>query len=499
MRNIYLLIITISIACALYFIVADTSSASEDLSNNLGGYYVSTDDTSHIFSYIEEGYTLDGELIVADYSSSLQMGIISDRFIAVTYPLNMTRMIFVVIPGQEFISASSISFGPASEESKENVIINEEMRYTLSWNWIAYSANDGEYIALDSSKYGYLQKNKDVILGSIGNCFSESNTEQFAMIGKGGIVDIAPKYYCGENYEPAHGRLYYTYGLTDPLFLTSYPSVFMYWGGLEYCGLINLFWIPLKFIPEKMFEGSSLSTELDVFLLIGQSNGAYFKENVEVANEEVHLSPGSAYYYGSSSKPEDFSPDWKSTYPSYNIYPMSDSFGTFRIGSLESSLASHWCQLTSHKTLIINTCRGGTSIYYFQPGEFMSGYISTLLYDCLSKIPDEYNINLKSIIFVQGEEDRFLDQETYITQFNKAYTYFKTLSFEKFVMSKVRCQYSTVISSAQSYIASGDPNILLSSIPDEFNVNSGTIEPDELHYSQRGRNILGGGVCQNDL
>lgn len=232
--------------------------------------------------------------------------------------------------------------------------------------------------------------------------------------------------------------------------------------------------------------------DLYVFILSGQSNAQYYQENVTVANELDPVPYGTIFYYGSEAQPAEYESDWATTYGSYDIYPMNTPAGTYTIGSDEPGFASQFYKLTGHKCLIINVARGGASISDFVPGAYLYTYAHTLINDALSKIDEKYTIVKASWIWIQGEADRMMSPELYKTQFSKIKADYMGLGFNTTLLSKVRPQWSPSISTTQQEIINKDPSIHGTGIAETFSLTNGTMAEDNLHYSQKGRNILGG-------
>lgn len=230
---------------------------------------------------------------------------------------------------------------------------------------------------------------------------------------------------------------------------------------------------------------------LHVFMLCGQSNAQYYQEDITVANELPKLDENTAYYYGSPSAPAEYSDDWQTQYESYQIYSMTNSSGEYTIGSIEPGFAYGFYERTGDKCLIINTARGGASINDFIPGGYLNDYVSTLFEDALNKIPSETKYKLESTIWIQGEADRYMSPAEYVSKYALLQDFFDELGLKTTIMSKVRSQWSPAISNAQKEIASDDKNVSLCDIADTFTISSGTMAADGLHYSQKGRNILG--------
>lgn len=234
---------------------------------------------------------------------------------------------------------------------------------------------------------------------------------------------------------------------------------------------------------------------LYVFVLSGQSNAQYYKEDVTVANELPKIPYGSAFYYGTDSAVIEYSDDYADHLSEYSIHSMNDADGDYVIGSIEPGFASKFYENTSKKCLIINTARGGSSIADFMSGEYLYTYNSAIISDALSKIPANYEIKKTSWIWIHGESDRLMDPSVYAEDFSNLDGIFSNLGFDSALMSKVRSQWAPAISNVQITISNTLKNVKITDIADSFSKQDGTMDSDGLHYSQAGRNILGGALA----
>lgn len=247
----------------------------------------------------------------------------------------------------------------------------------------------------------------------------------------------------------------------------------------------------IMIINDQTEEYNSEDNDLYVFLLSGQSNAQYYKYDLSVANELPKIPYGSALYYGTSETPAVYSDDYTSKISEYGIHSVTDESGSYVIGSIESGFSYGFYERTGKKCLIINAARGGASINDFLPGEYVNTYTNTILADALSKIPAEYNIKKTSVIWIQGEADRLMPASEYESKFIELVDYFDSVGFDNVLMSKVRAQWSPIISNAQKDIAKTIKSVKITDLPDSFSLAAGTMDPDGLHYSQEGRDDLG--------
>lgn len=238
------------------------------------------------------------------------------------------------------------------------------------------------------------------------------------------------------------------------------------------------------------------SNELNVFVLAGQSNAAYYNENVTVANENPSIKDGFAFYYGTSEAPINCgvinNMSYDTTLESYGIYSMTESDGSFRIGNIEAPFASYFVNKTNQKILIINTGIGGVSINSYVPNTVGFEYAEDIVTDALSKLPEGLTPILRGVLWVQGESDAALNVNTYIQKFEDMSLGFKTLGFNKVFISETKTANGGNASFAQTLIPDKVKGAyLVTDVANTFDMSNGLLASDNLHYTQKADNILG--------
>lgn len=107
---------------------------------------------------------------------------------------------------------------------------------------------------------------------------------------------------------------------------------------------------------------------------------------------------------------------------------------------------------------------------------------------------------MRSYIWIQGESDSDTDIETYKRSFMEMHrsllgigdTQFSPYRFDNGFISKIRSKEGINSSIAQIQLAEGSKTIhLASKASDSFSIDDGTMLDDDLHYSQKGDNIIG--------
>ncbi len=238
--------------------------------------------------------------------------------------------------------------------------------------------------------------------------------------------------------------------------------------------------------------------QLDVFLILGQSNAAYHNAS-DPSNTYPVPKLGTAYYYGTFDKP--VSGIYWDTSTDCRIHSMTESADKAHIGNIEAPFAAAYNRETGRKVLTVNGAIGGIPISMYVPGQESYSYVQAVFSDALLKIDTEhYDFIVRSYIWIQGESDSDTDVEEYKRLFMEIHesllgigdTKFSSYDFDYGFISKVRSIDGVNSSIAQIQLAKEFKMIYLASTAsDSFSMNNRTMLDDDKHYSQSGDNIVG--------
>lgn len=238
--------------------------------------------------------------------------------------------------------------------------------------------------------------------------------------------------------------------------------------------------------------------QLDVFLILGQSNAMYrYSSNPSAASPVPPL--GTAYYYGTPDDPVS-NIFYDRSVNDYGMHSMTESPNVAHIGNIEAPSAAY-SKRTGHKVLTINGAIGGAPISTYLPGGISYDYAQTVFSDALLTIDTaHYDLTVRSYIWIQGESDSDTDVETYKRSFMEIHQsllgigdiQFSPYDFDCGFISKVRSAEGVNSSIAQVRLAEECKTIhLASTASDSFSIDDGTMLDDNLHYSQKGDNVIG--------
>lgn len=244
--------------------------------------------------------------------------------------------------------------------------------------------------------------------------------------------------------------------------------------------------------------------ELDVWLLTGQSNAAYYGESRYDPDTATPVPKmGTSYYYGTSSAPvvfaNPFEPD-----SSYGIYDMVDtSTNTAKIGNIELPFAGQYQKYTNHKVLVVNGALSGASIEKLIPGGEVYTFMQTAFSDAMSKVNTSYyNINSCGYIWAQGESNSSTLVDSYKMYFmeiynslsgqDQAHVFNADYNLPVCMIVQTREADSVNAAEAQEQLAAENDGIFLATtITQTFTVANGLLNGDNVHYTQLGDNKIG--------
>lgn len=246
---------------------------------------------------------------------------------------------------------------------------------------------------------------------------------------------------------------------------------------------------------------------LDVFLFVGQSNIAYWEgKSIDgtyyLRSNPAEVTPtvglGNIYYYGSSNRPF-LHTDTNLT--AMGIYDMDKvTTDTPKIGGLDYPFASGWAKETGNKCLVINCGWSGSAIQGYIPGGQVYEHIKSGYNDAISKIDQTgFNIVIKGYVFCQGEANTTTSISTYkswFMQMHDALTGVDDSDFSEYdlpvcYIDLVRTAKGGNSVTAQKELCIENDNVIMgTSIANTFTISNGLLLPDDLHYSQKGQNVI---------
>lgn len=232
---------------------------------------------------------------------------------------------------------------------------------------------------------------------------------------------------------------------------------------------------------------------LDVYLMTGQSNSAYYAADPSEASPLPE--PGTAYAFmledGQYGNLESIS--------SASMRPMVSLTGEALTGDKAPSFAATVAEATGHKVYWICGGWGGRSINTFDPlGGSTWNYMDRVVKAAYDAIPDgKYIVTDRYYMWIQGETDKAMAVGTYAAKFEamNAAIIGGQLDGHKFAhcfISLPRYVDSLNAYDAQELVAADNDTVTIAtSAADGFTRENGLIATDGIHYTQEGDNIIG--------
>ena len=272
-------------------------------------------------------------------------------------------------------------------------------------------------------------------------------------------------------------------------------------GSLELVTVGDVQYIHAKAVGAGVIERADAAAEtiyvqkakLDVFLMTGQSNSAY--HNVAPAETDPQPAPGTAYFWGLENRPiweVDFDP------AECGMHDMTKN-GSVLIGDKGPAFAATYYELTGHKVYYITGGIGSQPVVNFVPPDgSMWKHDVAVVADAMDSIDTSvFDVRVLYYMWIQGENDKSTPVETYKERFLAMHDAIIAgdlgADFSKCLISKVRATNGPTASQAQIELAEEYPDtiVMATELSDTFTVENGLMSSDDLHYSQKGDNLIG--------
>lgn len=253
--------------------------------------------------------------------------------------------------------------------------------------------------------------------------------------------------------------------------------------------LIGSFLVPI------VDDSSDADDTLEVLVIAGQSNAAYGGfVNPTLVNQEIPKPSTNVYYYGTDTKPIWYgypnNPTYDTTFESYDIHSMINN-GSWSIGGYEPGIAYAISEKSNCDVLVINVGISSATIQFLQPDDTGGTYVKNVINDALSKVNSKYKIDKVGYMWLQGESNYNTNVDTYISYFDTINDWYHSQGFDTCYMVQTRPYNGGNASVAQLQICKTNYSVVLASTaPDTFTVDNGMMVSDNLHYSQKGRDVI---------
>lgn len=228
---------------------------------------------------------------------------------------------------------------------------------------------------------------------------------------------------------------------------------------------------------------------IDVILIDGQSNGAYWTNklawvNPSVVNKNLGAPEHKALYYGSeNASTNEVTSDSK-------IRSMYRD-NSWKIGGNEAGLAYYLMQKNNRDVLVLNISVTGTGIQTLATGSAWTNG-EAVINNAMSAIRNSYsNVNIIGWVLIHGEADKNNTVEHYEQYFNILAGKLSNLGFEQCYIGLPRVSQAGNAYDAMIDLAQNEPNVhIATNITSTFTNENGLLYTDNTHYTQLGRLVL---------
>ncbi len=236
------------------------------------------------------------------------------------------------------------------------------------------------------------------------------------------------------------------------------------------------------FETEEFTITRTVKAPMSVYLLTGQSNAAYYFAEPSKASR---TKKGTAYVFDISEG-------------NYAIQSMNNEDDSQARGNVDAAIAKSLYDEMGEKVLIINTGLSGEKIETFKPGGASYNYTEESWSDVqyifnTDWFKERFEPRIRSYIWVQGESDDWESPEGYMESFMKFHDIMRSEKYGfdySFIASIVPRFFRP--NDAQERLAQGYDDIFMGTrITTNFSVESGEMRSDNLHYTQKGDNMVG--------
>lgn len=273
-------------------------------------------------------------------------------------------------------------------------------------------------------------------------------------------------------------------------------------GALEIVDMGGVKYVHARDVGEGSFKINGKTTivsvdraTIDVYLMNGQSNAAYYDADTSRVNPVP--APGTSYFYGTANRPADRL-DFATK--GCAMHDMVSSDGTPAIGDKGPVFGARYFEMTGHKVYYINAAIGGKGIEAFQPedGE-MWVHTKAILAAAMAELDaSKWEIVDRSYLWIQGEANWHMAADRYKTHFLAMHDAILEgglgFRFDKCIICLPQAPKGEEgPREAQIELAQEHPGAIIigCDATEGFTKENGLLGSDGVHYSQKGDNIVG--------
>lgn len=253
--------------------------------------------------------------------------------------------------------------------------------------------------------------------------------------------------------------------------------------------------VTLTLLVPTIIDYSEDQEEIYAFVIMGQSNAAY-NNNVDVsvvnADTDLQVQPSDAsYFFGyNQTSPIKYNAN-HSLLKTCGLFPITN--GTdFLIGGYEAPFSSIFYEQTGQRCLMINVGWDGQSVEMFQPGQEGYAFASAAVNEVISQARGQgFDVKYGGVLWAQGEANRYDTVDEYENWFKNVWKGIQKWGFSDIMISQTREGQGGNASIAQEELAATLPGVYMATeVSNTFTLDAGTMQSDNMHYTQKGRIII---------
>lgn len=253
--------------------------------------------------------------------------------------------------------------------------------------------------------------------------------------------------------------------------------------------------VALTLLVPTIMDYSEDQEDIYAFVIMGQSNAAY-NNNVDVsvvnADTDLQVQPSDAsYFFGyNQTSPIKYNAN-HSLLKTCGLFPITNG-NEFIIGGYEAPFSSIFYEKTGQKSLYINVGWNGQSVEVFQPGEEGYEYATAAVNEAISQATGlGYHVKYGGVLWSQGEANRLDTVDEYENWFKNVWKGIQKWGFSDVMISQTREGQGGNASIAQENLAADLSGVYMATeVSNTFTLEAGTMQSDNMHYTQKGRIII---------
>lgn len=246
--------------------------------------------------------------------------------------------------------------------------------------------------------------------------------------------------------------------------------------------------------PDRTVDVTVNRAYLDVYLMLGQSNAGYFR--VDPSKAAPLPAPGEAYAFMASDGGYGRGGSYSET--DFAMRPIVSPEGVAQTGDKAPSFCAAVTQATGHKAYWVCGAWGGQSVTIFTPASSGWVYFQGVIDRAMSQVDEElYIVNTVCYMWIQGEHDKDMPVQDYKGYFLRMHEAILSgdlgYEFGHCFISLPNINDGGNSVEAQMQLAEEHPGTITiaSDAASSFTQANGLMSSDDVHYTQRGDNIIG--------